>query len=301
MLSFFFSCEYVEVILHWLNTVVLPKRVVCIGCPRIHEAILEKGNKKMKSLLLDIDDRYSSYFPHTFLHYNMANSHFLGKSSGKNRRRMQNIFRFSDCILMDPPYSLRADVLKKSIQLYLKIYSSEKKNPPVFILFFPFNLKNKVDAVFTDNDPFTLKMLDYRIDYDRDFHKDGKKELRKISSPGRIFTNFSDPGAFTPPPCLSTAQQYRFCSDCKYYVHITNFHCQKCNQCVVFDGKNVKHCFACKKCVKVSWKHCEKCGVCQYSGTHQHFKKKKRTLIIGLVGKQRINWKGNWHRNLPKK
>lgn len=41
--------------------------VLCIGCPRLHEHVLT-NHKKIKSMLLDIDDRYVCIFIH-FLNF----------------------------------------------------------------------------------------------------------------------------------------------------------------------------------------------------------------------------------------
>ncbi|XP_025028902.1 zinc finger CCHC domain-containing protein 4 isoform X1 [Python bivittatus] len=58
------------------------KRVLCVGTPRLHELIkLEASPKQknfMKSLLLDIDFRYSQFYPEEeFCHYNMFNHYFF--------------------------------------------------------------------------------------------------------------------------------------------------------------------------------------------------------------------------------
>ncbi|XP_043294505.1 rRNA N6-adenosine-methyltransferase ZCCHC4 isoform X3 [Cervus canadensis] len=58
------------------------RRVLCVGTPRLHELIRlkESGDKKsnIRSLLLDIDFRYSQfYMEDSFCHYNMFNHHFF--------------------------------------------------------------------------------------------------------------------------------------------------------------------------------------------------------------------------------
>ncbi|KAL7976389.1 hypothetical protein Chor_015453, partial [Crotalus horridus] len=58
------------------------QRVLCVGTPRLHELIkLEappKGKIAMKSLLLDIDFRYSQFYSQEdFCHYNMFNHYFF--------------------------------------------------------------------------------------------------------------------------------------------------------------------------------------------------------------------------------
>ncbi|XP_070228329.1 rRNA N6-adenosine-methyltransferase ZCCHC4 isoform X3 [Bos mutus] len=58
------------------------RRVLCVGTPRLHELIRlkESGDTKsnIRSLLLDIDFRYSQfYMEDSFCHYNMFNHHFF--------------------------------------------------------------------------------------------------------------------------------------------------------------------------------------------------------------------------------
>ncbi|XP_055444153.1 rRNA N6-adenosine-methyltransferase ZCCHC4 isoform X5 [Bubalus kerabau] len=58
------------------------RRVLCVGTPRLHELIRlkESGGTKsnIRSLLLDIDFRYSQfYMEDSFCHYNMFNHHFF--------------------------------------------------------------------------------------------------------------------------------------------------------------------------------------------------------------------------------
>ncbi|KAG8538210.1 hypothetical protein GDO81_023100, partial [Engystomops pustulosus] len=66
------------------------KRVLCVGTPRLHEWIrskssLEESQRKVKSLLLDIDFRYSQFYGEDeFGHYNMFNHHFFGGEAAHN-------------------------------------------------------------------------------------------------------------------------------------------------------------------------------------------------------------------------
>nr|XP_048704651.1 rRNA N6-adenosine-methyltransferase ZCCHC4 isoform X3 [Caretta caretta] len=59
------------------------KRVLCVGTPRLHELIRLKASREqessVKSLLLDIDFRYSQFYTEEdFCHYNMFNHYFFG-------------------------------------------------------------------------------------------------------------------------------------------------------------------------------------------------------------------------------
>ncbi|XP_028621112.1 rRNA N6-adenosine-methyltransferase ZCCHC4 isoform X2 [Grammomys surdaster] len=71
------SCQFLAGLLATLGF----RRVLCVGAPRLHEQIRltapgEKSN--MRSLLLDIDFRYSQfYLEESFCRYNMFNHHFF--------------------------------------------------------------------------------------------------------------------------------------------------------------------------------------------------------------------------------
>ncbi|XP_036756431.2 rRNA N6-adenosine-methyltransferase ZCCHC4 isoform X2 [Manis pentadactyla] len=72
------SCQFLVDLLSNLGF----RRVLCVGTPRLHELIrLKASDDKMsniKSLLLDIDFRYSQfYMEDSFCHYNMFNHHFF--------------------------------------------------------------------------------------------------------------------------------------------------------------------------------------------------------------------------------
>jgi len=120
--------------MYWLQNVIKPKRIVNIGCPRLHEAIIKLGNPDMRSLLLDLDDRYNEHFPTTSFKFNMANYYFLDHSQKKNRRRLQNIFRYADCVFMNPPFTLREDTIKETVLLINSLKKLEN-NIPMFYFF----------------------------------------------------------------------------------------------------------------------------------------------------------------------
>ncbi|XP_062964103.1 rRNA N6-adenosine-methyltransferase ZCCHC4 isoform X3 [Cynocephalus volans] len=72
------SCQFLVDLLSTLGF----RRVLCVGTPRLHELIrlTASDDKKSntKSLLLDIDFRYSQfYMEDSFCHYNMFNHHFF--------------------------------------------------------------------------------------------------------------------------------------------------------------------------------------------------------------------------------
>lgn len=58
-------------------------KIVCLGVPRLHEYLVTKT--AIKSLLLDIDDRFQWFYDEScFLRYNMFNHHFYGGTAAKN-------------------------------------------------------------------------------------------------------------------------------------------------------------------------------------------------------------------------
>ncbi|XP_060044244.1 rRNA N6-adenosine-methyltransferase ZCCHC4 isoform X2 [Erinaceus europaeus] len=71
------SCQFLVDLLSTLGF----RRVLCVGTPRLHELIRLKASSdksNIKSLLLDIDFRYSQfYMEDSFCHYNMFNHHFF--------------------------------------------------------------------------------------------------------------------------------------------------------------------------------------------------------------------------------
>lgn len=89
------------------------RRILCIGVPRVHEAIQkahwQHGNKKGSSAhdgptsyLLDLDGRFDQFYGRDqFCRFNMFNGHVFDHDAGK---AMAAFARTADCILMDPPY-----------------------------------------------------------------------------------------------------------------------------------------------------------------------------------------------------
>jgi len=76
---------------------------------------------------------------------------------------------------MDPPFTLRADIIKESVLLINSLKKLESNIPMFYFFFFPYDFSEKINEKFVEGDPFKFKMLDYRIEYDYDRRKDGKK------------------------------------------------------------------------------------------------------------------------------
>ncbi|XP_058049511.1 rRNA N6-adenosine-methyltransferase ZCCHC4 isoform X2 [Ahaetulla prasina] len=257
------------------------RRVLCVGTPRLHELIqLEASSKRkisMKSLLLDIDFRYSQFYPEEeFCHYNMFNHYFF---AGEAASRVCEEFLQEDgggqvVVVADPPFGGLVEALATSFQKLRATWSSaggagsstSKELPILWI--FPYFFEPRILEFFP-----SFTMLDYQkswcqgrercgcfktflVDYDNHaLYKHGKKGRKQ--SPVRIFTNLS-PGSIVLP----AEEGYRFCPVCQRYVSAENRHCDICNSCTSKDGRCWTHCNLCKKCVKPSWVHCSTCGRC---------------------------------------
>uniref|UniRef100_A0A8C6R9H8 rRNA N(6)-adenosine-methyltransferase ZCCHC4 n=1 Tax=Nannospalax galili TaxID=1026970 RepID=A0A8C6R9H8_NANGA len=252
------SCQFLADLLSILGF----RRVLCVGTPRLHELIRltvagEKAN--MKSLLLDIDFRYSQfYLEDSFCRYNMFNHHFFdGKAALEVCRAFLQEEKGEGVIMVtDPPFGGLVEPLattfKKLIAMWKEGQSRDDshKELPIFWIF-PYFFESRICQFFP-----SFCMLDYQVDYDNHaLYKHGKRGRKQ--SPVRIFTNI-------PPNkiILPTEEGYRFCSLCQRYVSLENRHCEHCNSCTSKDGRKWNHCFLCNKCVKPSWIHCSICNHC---------------------------------------
>ncbi|GAB5570904.1 rRNA N6-adenosine-methyltransferase ZCCHC4 isoform X2 [Prionailurus iriomotensis] len=224
-------------------------RVLCVGTPRLHELIRLKasGDEKsnIKSLLLDIDFRYSQfYMEDSFCRYNMFNHHFFdGKAALEVCRTFLQEDKGEGVIMVtDPPFGGLVEPLavtfKKLIAMWKEGQSqdSSHKELPVFWIF-PYFFESRIRQFFP-----SFCMLDYQIasfhrtficvDYDNHaLYKHGKTGRKQ--SPVRIFTNI-------PPSKIILPSEEGYSTD----------------------GRKWNHCFLCKKCVKPSWIHCSLCGHC---------------------------------------
>ncbi|XP_063313920.1 rRNA N6-adenosine-methyltransferase ZCCHC4 isoform X1 [Pelobates fuscus] len=237
-------------------------RVICIGTPRLHEWIRlqthEESGLKVKSLLLDIDVRYSQFYSEEeFCHYNMFNHHFFGgePSQSKCQKFLQEDNGDGVIMVTDPPFGGLVEPLAFSFKMLREMHNGASatgsfKKLPIFWIF-PYFFESRIVQCFPQ---FT--MLDYQVDYDNhSLYKHGKTGRKQ--SPVRIFTDL-------PPESivLPESEGYRFCSLCKRFVSSANKHCDVCNSCTSKDGREWKHCYLCKKCVKPSWIHCNSCSRC---------------------------------------
>ncbi|XP_006630118.2 rRNA N6-adenosine-methyltransferase ZCCHC4 [Lepisosteus oculatus] len=239
------------------------RKVLCVGTPRLHELIKIRNmcgdNQIIKSLLLDIDFRYSQFYTEDeFCHYNMFNHHFF---NGKAAEDVFNSFLSEGdgakvVMVADPPFGGLVKPLAYSFALIsskwktLQPPDKRSQEMPMFWIF-PYFFESRILECFP-----TFSMLDYQVDYDNHpLYKHGKTGRRQ--SPVRMFTNLCP-----KLMALPAEEGYRFCSLCQRYVSSENKHCLTCNACTSKDGRSWKHCSLCNKCVKPSWVHCTICNQC---------------------------------------
>ncbi|XP_048797971.1 rRNA N6-adenosine-methyltransferase ZCCHC4 isoform X1 [Lagopus muta] len=239
------------------------RRVLSVGTPRLHEMIqskaLQEEDFRVRSLLLDIDFRYSQFYTEDeFCHYNMFNHYFFGGEAAHETCRKFLHEEKDERVIMvaDPPFGGLVEALASSFKKLMAMWKDTEKGGnknqemPMFWIF-PYFFESRILEFFP-----SFSMMDYQVDYDNHaLYKHGKTGRRQ--SPVRIFTNLS-PGVIVLP----AEEGYRFCAICQRYVSSGNHHCEICNSCTSKDGRRWKHCVLCKKCVKPSWFHCNKCNCC---------------------------------------
>ncbi|NP_001087167.1 rRNA N6-adenosine-methyltransferase ZCCHC4 [Xenopus laevis] len=241
------------------------RRVLCVGTPRLHELIKLRACKgttpPIKSLLLDIDFRYSQFYSEEeFSHYNMFNHHFFGGEAAKLvcQKFLQEEDGNGALLVTDPPFGGLVEPLAFSFKRLREMWKDSNpenaNNLPIFWMF-PYFFESRILQCFPD-----FAMLDYQVDYDNHaLYKHGKTGRKQ--SPVRIFTDLP-----LDKIVLPASEGYRFCSVCERFVCSENKHCDICNRCTSKDGRSWKHCSQCKKCVKPSWSHCSACNHCALPG-----------------------------------
>ncbi|XP_023579492.1 zinc finger CCHC domain-containing protein 4 isoform X5 [Octodon degus] len=159
------TCQFLVGLLSTLGF----RRVLCVGTPRLHELIrlTTSGGKKsnLKSLLLDIDFRYSQfYMEDSFCHYNMFNHHFF---DGKPALEVCRAFLQEDkgdgvIMVTDPPFGGLVEPLaitfKKLIGMWKEGQSQDdsQQEMPIFWIF-PYFLEARICQFFP-----SFCMLDYQ-------------------------------------------------------------------------------------------------------------------------------------------
>ncbi|CAL4137201.1 unnamed protein product, partial [Meganyctiphanes norvegica] len=250
--QYLFTSSSIEIILNMLKG-LCASNILCVGAPRIHEAITNNQDLSMNSLMLDIDERYCTFFPpEKFVSYNMFNHHFFDTDSKNVYKKF--ISQENLVIVSDPPFGGRVELLHHNflaIQTdWQKEHGINRTLPMLFI--FPYFMEPQILSFMPG---FT--MLDYQVDYDNHpLYSSGTKGM-KNGSAVRVFVN--KPAELFPLP----ESDYNFCEPCNKWVNNTNKHCEKCKGCMSKDGRTYKHCDTCVRCVKPSWKHCQQCTQCK--------------------------------------
>ncbi|XP_045429554.1 rRNA N6-adenosine-methyltransferase ZCCHC4 isoform X2 [Pipistrellus kuhlii] len=159
------SCQFLIDLLSTLGF----RRVLCVGTPRLHELIRLKasGDNKpnIKSLLLDIDFRYSQfYMEDSFCRYNMFNHHFFDGEAALEvcRTFLQEDKGEGVIMVTDPPFGGLVEPLavtfKKLIAMWKKGQSQDNnhKELPIFWIF-PYFFESRICQFFP-----SFCMLDYQ-------------------------------------------------------------------------------------------------------------------------------------------
>ena len=255
--QYFFSENIIESILKYVVDLFRFDKIICIGCPTIHEQIL-CGRKNVDSILLDIDQRFEQFYPPTqFILFNMFNGHFFNQDGDK---RLREFIKQSDKVLLliDPPFGGLVECLSRTIEKFCSTYFQNIL--PSTILFFPYFNEHWITRAFKQQ----LKITDFIVTY-LNHGKFRSKSDKPECSPVRIFTNISQ---IEFNFIDSNQKLYRWCNVCRRVVFKTNKHCNVCCACTARDAtKAYHHCVDCGVCVKSSWSHCVKCFQCHLTGT----------------------------------
>jgi len=247
--------------------------ILCVGTPRIHEAVQACVKEGLKSILLDLDDRYAQLYPPSkFAKYNMFNHHFFEAGGQSATSEFLSEGQGRTLLITDPPFGGMVEALASSFTHLSKMWETtlgkqDADIPPVVhcadsqprlplptMWLFPYFMENRILSEFPE-----MAMLDYKVDYDN--HTMYKNNLKQKGSPVRIFTNL--PQALFSLP---TSEGYWFCEKCQRFSSKENVHCKECGSCTSKDGTTYTHCDMCIRCVKPSRVHCFKCEQCQIQG-----------------------------------
>ncbi|RVE60130.1 hypothetical protein OJAV_G00177800 [Oryzias javanicus] len=146
------------------------RKVLCIGTPRLHEAIKQRNLKQehepTKSLLLDIDFRYAQFYSQEeFCHYNMFNHHFF---DGEAASDVLNAFIREDdgekvVMVADPPFGGLVKPLARSFSLISQRWreghtSAEGRSDMPMLWIFPYFFEPRILGCLP-----SFTMLDYQV------------------------------------------------------------------------------------------------------------------------------------------
>ncbi|NWW49238.1 ZCHC4 protein, partial [Pedionomus torquatus] len=110
------------------------RRVLSVGTPRLHEVIQSKASQeedfRVRSLLLDIDFRYSQFYTEDeFCHYNMFNHYFFGGEAAHETCRKFLCQDNGERVIMitDPPFGGLVEALASSFKKLMAMWKETEK------------------------------------------------------------------------------------------------------------------------------------------------------------------------------
>ena len=212
--------------------------VLCIGTPSIHRALLCEN---IDSFLLDDDERLAKILPKT-IRFNMFNGEMYG-----NTLPIETLF---SAVIADPPF--HPELLPALFNTIASSFSLSEDC--LTLLAFPYFNASQI----TQAAPH-MHMSDVRLTY-----RNHAKYKTADRSPVRLFSSRKIGSIVTE------LKDYGMCVKCEDLKHVSNAHCDACNQCTSISGKHAFiHCKKCNTCVKPTAKHCDECNRC-FLSPHPH-------------------------------
>uniref|UniRef100_A0A1I8H523 CTCHY-type domain-containing protein n=1 Tax=Macrostomum lignano TaxID=282301 RepID=A0A1I8H523_9PLAT len=213
------------------------QRLVCVGCPRLHEAARYAiGGRRCRSLLLDADLRLAEFFPDC-LAFNMFNAAFL-RPDGRDRfvswlaakRRSDSV-----CLIVaDPPFGGLLTPLMDCLQHLADLAAAAGHCEVFTAVAAPYYLGKRWLRP-------RLSLHDCQLTYAN------HAKLRSASvSAVRLFSNVPE-SRLPPPPGTS------WCSVCARHSAHWNPHCAACGTCATLHPPARLHCQRCNRCVKAKY------------------------------------------------
>jgi len=276
--QFVFSDKSLNIIVDILDNLKL-FNVICLGTPRLYEAL--QGKSSFKSFLLDIDSRFQRFFSSSsFSRFNMFNSHFFSLDAKQYFLDFLSSCSCPPVVVVDPPFGGRLQPLVATLTTLSGFWINRKHNKDLKDMDQTMDTSDStVSTITTPGESFLLpsfialpyflesvvtkekaefQMVDLKLYYqNHPMFQNSKKNPNSKGSPIRLFSNII-PSLITLP-----SPDYRKCDVCDRWVAIENRHCEDCKACTSKDGSTYQHCQSCGKCVKPNRVHCNQCNRCE--------------------------------------
>lgn len=255
--QYFFSAQTLLFIRDYLVKPFGFDKILCIGCPTVHEQLLSLSHN---SFLLDLDARYHQFYEaDRFARFNMFNGHFFDQHGLKSFEQFIQ-HNNSILILIDPPFGGLIECLARTVHRMCNRRMTEIS----IALFFPYFNEHWIRKAFESDQ---VQITDFIVTYDN-HTKYGSRQSSKPStvaqSPVRMFTNLNLANFSAIDP-----DQYRWCDQCSRTIFLNNRHCNRCGQCPARDStKPIWHCVHCGRCAKITSSHCNRCNSCHLPNKH---------------------------------